>query len=366
MTPQEAKKEFDKLKDFKAQFLFWVEHKNLIQESFTDLQNELNELIGKEDQESGFRRGNIFRELEAIKPLPKSEEDKAFVVEFMVENKRKDLEKDSFPIFSFDRFKENFKKESENRDKNILINYQLELVNNFLSKESNFYCSKVFIDKKLEINLDKYIYKNLDNNCTIDLSVFYDNVVEGWHISANILAKILSPIQYKRFLEKEKESVLQNRKPASSKPKISDNDFNLGYTDMQLETLHGKLTNTKELETDLTEDQTIIYNYIKHLKGDNSNRERIMTTENFNLLFKDLCYLVKKGSLPEITKSLPQMGVSNQSIIYTVRLIHKEIFTTTKIKPSFIEFLQKYFQQLSNMENMKVAFSKKMPKKYPY
>jgi hypothetical protein len=250
MTPQQAKKEFDKLKEnkvFKTTFLFWEQHRNLIQQSFTDLQNELNELVGKEDQESRCRIGNIFRELESIKPLPESKHDKEFVVEFMVENGRKNLEEDSFPIFSFDRFKENFKKESENKDKNILINYQLELVSNFL-EESNFYCSKVFIDKGLKISLGEYVYKNLDKNCNIDLSVFYDNVVEGWHISANILAKILSPIQYKRFLEIEKKSVLQNRKPANSKPKISDTGFNLGYTDTQLETLHGKLIEGKFLD----------------------------------------------------------------------------------------------------------------------
>jgi hypothetical protein len=125
-------------------------------------------------------------------------------------------------------------------------------------------------------------------------------------------------------------------------------------------------TNTKESETDLTDDQKIIYNHIEHLKGDNQNREKIMTDENFNQLFNDLCYLVENNEVPEIKKPLSQIGVSNQSIIYTVRLIHKDLFTTTKIRPSFIEFLQKYFQQLCNMENMQVAFSKRPPKKYPY
>ena len=125
-------------------------------------------------------------------------------------------------------------------------------------------------------------------------------------------------------------------------------------------------TKTKESETDLTDDQSIIYNHIKHLKEKNPYKEKIMTDENFNQLFNDLCYLVENNSVPEIKKPLSEIGVSNQSIIYTVRLIHKDLFTTTKIRPSFIEFLQKYFQQLGEIDNMLIAFSKQPPKKYPY
>ena len=116
----------------------------------------------------------------------------------------------------------------------------------------------------------------------------------------------------------------------------------------------------------LTDDQKVIWKHIEHLKGNNNSREKIMTDENFNQLFEDLCYLVENDKVPTIKNPLPQMGISNQSIIYTMRLIHTDLFTTNKIRPSFISFLEMYFHQLNSYENMKVAFSKKPPKLYPF
>jgi hypothetical protein len=363
MTAEQSKDKFDNIKDFKVRFLFWQEHKNLIQQSFTDLQNELNELTGKQDQASNFRRGEIFRELQLIKP-PQANEEKAFVAKYWIDFYQKDLETREDPIYSFDHYKQVY----ENKSRvalNLKDFIEREQKSMTAILENKFWETKIKLNHKEEIPIKDFALL-LTNTLTINYAFIYEYVDRySYNVDYPILARLLAPAQYSNFL-KSKLDTLQDSKPASSKSKISDTGFNLGYTDTQLETLHGKLTNTKESENNLTEDQTIIYNHIEHLKGNNSNREGIMTTENFNLLFKDLCYLVKNDSLPEITKPLPQMGVSNQSIIYTVRLIHKDIFTTTKIKPSFIEFLQRYFQQLSNMENMKVAFSKKMPKKYPY
>lgn len=233
-------------------------------------------------------------------------------------------------------------------EKNYKNKLRIELNNDF---ESNEDYERDFIDK----------YENFESG----LETTFNGIRATSFFRGEVWLRFYKELS-ERLFDAKQMNRLQNNKPASDSPNISDTGFNIGYSDEQLTALHEKLTNTKESETDLTEDQTIIHNHVKHLGGDNSNREKIMTTENFNLLFKDLCYLVQNDSLPEITKPLPQMGVSNQSIIYTVRLIHKDIFTTTKVRPSFIEFLQKYFQQLSNVENMKVAFSKKMPKKYPY
>jgi len=125
-------------------------------------------------------------------------------------------------------------------------------------------------------------------------------------------------------------------------------------------------TQQKGFDFGLTEEQKAIYKHIEHLKGVNHSKDKIMSDANFERLLNDLYYLVEKDSLPTFEKPLPQIGVSNNSLIYTFRLIHKELFTTKKIRESFIYFLQKYFSQLSEIEQMKVAFSKKPPKNYPF
>ncbi len=121
-----------------------------------------------------------------------------------------------------------------------------------------------------------------------------------------------------------------------------------------------------DFDKELTENEKVVYKHIEHLKGLNAMKEKIMPDESFNRLFKDICYLVENNTLPTFNKPLAQIGVSNQSIIYTFRLIHKDLFTTKTIKPSFIEFLQSYFSQLKKIENMKTAFSKSKPKLYPF
>lgn len=361
MTPQQAKKEFDKLvenKVFKETFLFWEEHKYLIQESFTDLQNELEKIsemcspkikiedlrkdfngvlskgaefgtLSKEESYYKFRQGEILRKLESIKPLPESDEDKAFVVAFRVENRRKLLEKDTFPVLSFEKFKEKFEKESENRDKNILINSGLKKVTKFLLN-SSFYCSKDFIDDGIEINLEEYIYDKLDNNCKIDLSVFYNNVTEGWHISDVILARILSPIQYKRFLEIE-ESNLKNNKPAITKPDVPDTGFNLGYSGEQLTTLRTALTDNNFLEKESN---------LEHFK--NAFNGEVLTN------FKKLKWIDK---VPRNNAGVD--GFNTQSLLeflYLLEMDSKYYDTLPSNQDNFYRLLERVFEGIKNIQ----------------
>lgn len=152
-------------------------------------------------------------------------------------------------------------------------------------------------------------------------------------------------------------------------------DYNCKYTPNDIKTendatnqhnLIGKAENTSTKQADLTDNQKVVLKHIEHLKGQNAMKEKIMSDADFERLFKDLCYLIENNALPTISNPLAQIGVSNQSIIYTLRLIHQELFTTNKIRPSFVEFLQKYFAQLSDIGNMQVTFSKKAPKNYPF
>ncbi len=121
-------------------------------------------------------------------------------------------------------------------------------------------------------------------------------------------------------------------------------------------------------ETDLTDDQKIIYKHIEHLKGNNLNREKIMSDENFKQLFNDLCYLVENNTVPEIKKPLSLNGITSISLLHTIRLIHNDLIKTRKIRQSFKIFLKTYFHQLSNYSNMDVEFSKAIhkPNIYPF
>jgi hypothetical protein len=261
MTPQQAKEEFDKLKEnkvFKTTFLFWEQHKNLIQKSFTKLQNELNQLIGKEDQESCFRRGEIFRELvdkgladkdlegKDIKFLPQSDEDKAFVAKYWIDLYQKRLETDKDPIYSFDYYRQEF----ENKSKSTLnpkdfIATEQKRMSAILDKE--IWQRKIKLESNQEITLKDFAL-DLTNTLTIDYAFIYEYVDKhSYNVDYPKLAILFAPAQYSNFL-KSKLDTLQDSKPASSKPKISDTGFNLGYTDKQLETLHGKLIEGKFLD----------------------------------------------------------------------------------------------------------------------
>jgi hypothetical protein len=249
MTPQEAKKEFDKLKEnkvFKVTFLFWEKHKNLIKESSTDLQNELHELIGKEDQENNCRRGNIFRELESIEPLPESEEDKAFVAKYRIDLYQKRLETDKDPIYSFDYYRQVF----ENKSKSTLnlkdfIATEQKRMSAILDKE--IWQRKIKLESNQEITLKDFAL-DLTNTLTIDYAFIYEYVDKhSYNVDYTKLAMLFAPAQYSNFL-KSKLDTFQNGKSASNKPDVSNTGFNLGYSDERLITLHTVLSDNNFLK----------------------------------------------------------------------------------------------------------------------
>ena len=266
MTIQQAKEKFDNIKDFKEKFLFWEKHKNLIQQSFTELQNELEKIreicspkikidfngvlskgakfgiLSKEEILIEFRQGEILRELESINPIPDNEEDKAFVVKYRIESYRVHLDK-TFPILTFEEFKAEFGKEVEKKPKGIYINFQLENLREYLLNKT-FLCEKTILFNGQKKRLDNYINANLNNECEIDLSLFYDDVKNDWNSITISLAYLLSPIQYIRFLEVEKEkltSIPTNQENDGNSTNSTTQGYDLGLTTPQLETLHAEL-----------------------------------------------------------------------------------------------------------------------------
>lgn len=261
MTPQKALEIFDNLIDFKERFLYWENNKSLIQQSFIDLNNELNELVGKTDQESNLRRGNIFRELEAPTPIPKKNDEKAFVAKYWIDFYQKNLEVRQDPIYSFDHYRQMYENESE-RKLNIdaFIESEMKSINVILNTEI---WKRVIKLKNNEEKTIKDFVLDLTNTLTIDYAFIYEFVDKfSYNLDYPKLARLIAPAQYIRFLEREKAklaSIASNQQEISksSNVSISTNStpkgFDLGYSDEQLTSLHVALINENYLtgqETD--------------------------------------------------------------------------------------------------------------------
>lgn len=122
-----------------------------------------------------------------------------------------------------------------------------------------------------------------------------------------------------------------------------------------------KLSDKKEIEEPNS--------WIKHLeflKGENNSKEKIMEDDDYNTLISKIEFLIKNNKVPPFDKPQKKINISNQSLIYTFRLLHKELYGTSKIKDFFIDFLKIYFLQLSNYNSLREQFSKQKPKLYPF
>lgn len=135
------------------------------------------------------------------------------------------------------------------------------------------------------------------------------------------------------------------------------------FKNSSLSSLKNELIDFYEIELEKEIEESYEENgWIKHcqfLKGVNHIKEKIMSDKEYETLIKHVSYLIKYDKVPTITKPQKAINLSNQHLIHTFYLIHKEMFTTLKIRDSFLVFLKKYFVQLSNISDIRTAFSKK-------
>lgn len=108
--------------------------------------------------------------------------------------------------------------------------------------------------------------------------------------------------------------------------------------------------------------------WIKHLeflKEKNHAKEKIMPDSDYITLVAHVKYLIEYDKVPEFKKPQKKINLTNQSLIHTFYKIHQDEFTTKKIRGSFLTFLKTYFVQLSDISDIRTAFSKKPPS-YPF
>jgi len=95
--------------------------------------------------------------------------------------------------------------------------------------------------------------------------------------------------------------------------------------------------------------------------------EIIMTYEEYVRLKNYISLLVINEEVPFIEYPFQKLNVTDQTIVYSFYLLHKELLGTKRIKDFFIDFLIKAFTQLQGYtaSTIKTKFSVK-PKRYPY
>jgi len=113
----------------------------------------------------------------------------------------------------------------------------------------------------------------------------------------------------------------------------------------------------------LNENKKAAKEILNFMSGMNIRQENIMSAENFNRMINYTFHLIETDDIPPDIKTIPQIGVSNEFVRYSYYCIHKVLYGTHRIHPSWIEFLHAIFTQFSNTSpnTTRTKFSKKPP-----
>ena len=113
----------------------------------------------------------------------------------------------------------------------------------------------------------------------------------------------------------------------------------------------------------LNENKKVAKEMLNFMSGMNIQQEKIMSAENFSRMINYTFHLIETDDIPADIKKIPQISVSNEFVRYTYYCIHKALYGTHRIHPSWIEFLHAVFTQFSNTSpnTTRTKFSKKPP-----
>jgi hypothetical protein len=93
----------------------------------------------------------------------------------------------------------------------------------------------------------------------------------------------------------------------------------------------------------------IILEVLGYMKNQNQRQEVILSEPDFNLLITYTVSLVENGEIPELTNKL-NPNLSNSLILFSFWVLHKELYTTTQIRPIFFSFIKNVFKNLEQNE----------------
>ncbi|MCB0745239.1 MAG: hypothetical protein KDC67_15125 [Ignavibacteriae bacterium] len=124
------------------------------------------------------------------------------------------------------------------------------------------------------------------------------------------------------------------------------------YSDLkdELEVNNGIDEKDKLIKYTVGQENELILEVFGFMAGLNEKRERIMTDEQYDLMINYIKKLVKDEKLPEIKVKLNKVKISNELLSYSFWVLHNQLYTTTKIRQYFIEFLKLAFENFKNKE----------------
>jgi hypothetical protein len=107
-----------------------------------------------------------------------------------------------------------------------------------------------------------------------------------------------------------------------------------------------KLHYNKQLSPD--EMRRVVREILAPLSGYNPQKQQIMSTADYQRLIEYTDHLVITNTLPANIQVINQTNISNKHIRFTFYRLHKRLFTTASIRPSFILLIHSLFRQFEN------------------
>jgi len=96
--------------------------------------------------------------------------------------------------------------------------------------------------------------------------------------------------------------------------------------------------------------EELIHSIFDFMKGENERKETILSEEDFNSLIEYTLCLVEEEKVPKISKQLNPNVSSKDIIRFSYWVLHNELYTSSRIRPYFYDFVKKVFENFSKNE----------------
>ncbi|WP_428231110.1 hypothetical protein [Flavobacterium sp.] len=113
------------------------------------------------------------------------------------------------------------------------------------------------------------------------------------------------------------------------------------------------LAEQASFESTKKSDIETIHSIFDYMKGNNEKREKILSDEDFQLLIKYTTELIKLESVPQIDKQL-YPKISNDLLRFSFWVLHKELYTTKRIRKYFYDFVKVIFLNFKDSDTSSI------------
>ena len=260
------------------------------------------------------------------------------------------------PVELFKQFVDSCKQDGENfKYKIIAENYENGIItinNSYIDFETNKVYNESYIDfnnnfklelerelKKSKTLINLYIVQNPDNLKKYIL----------------LLEKNLQYILNKGVTVNQKypdffKILVQINKYLNDKY-LFDQDFKFELSISKYDTIKTNLEDANTLlELGNGNEVELINTIFSFMSGKNEKRVQIMSEEQYSLMIKSINELVLNEELPNNIQKLKHVSISNDLLSFIFWVLHKQLYTSNKIRPYFIEFLKETFSNFDNKE----------------